>query len=400
MTGFFKDKNLLALYPAEDSGFPMRFYPLKRHFRSMRLLNYADLCHTAGIKRAEQYIRRTVAAEKTDIVLCCPFASDYQLSAHFYGSLREKARMVFWFADDAAYFESYNRYYAQTADAVITADYFAAFAYKRLEIPAIVCQDLTAGNKYFPVKTDKDIDVSFIGDMRKRGRREYIEFLRAAGISVVVHGQGADAGYLPAEKISEYLCRSRINLNFSQISVLDWKNADEPLLNRARQNTGRPREIALTGAFCLSEYSPSLDTMFRLGEEMDFFRDKVELLEKIRFYLANPEKREAMALAAHERAVKDYREEIYIPRMLAELAALLPSAGGAEPRADKIYLSRGFKVREINSLTFSMCVMAKNRRFKAALETVPFLFKHGLMIFIPGFFGGMLRATRNILDRI
>jgi hypothetical protein len=236
--------------------------------------------------------------------------------------------------------------------------------------------------------------------MRKRGRGEYIKFLEKAGIKVMVYGQGSANGYLPAEKISEYICRSRINLNFSQISELDWINSDEPLLNRVRQNTGRPREIALTGAFCLSEYSPSLGIMFRPGEEIDFFRNKEELLEKVKFYLAHPEKREALAKAAHDYAVKNYREEIYTQRMLEDLAARLERTGGAELHAGKIYLSRNFKIREINSLTFSIFIMAKNRRLKAAFRTSGLLFKHGFVIFIAGFSGGMSRAIRNILVKI
>jgi len=397
MTDFFKDKNVLALYPSEDTGFPARFYPLKPHFKSLHLLNYAETCHTEGIKSAERRILGTIAAEKIDLVLACPFSSDYQLSVAFYASVREKARLVFWFADDPAYFESYDRYYAQAADAVITSDHFVAFAYNRLEIPALVYQELNPGNNYLPVKIEKDIDVCFLGDLRKRGRREYIKFLEAAGIAVAVYGRGAANGYLPAEKISEFLCRSRINLNFSQLGALDWKNPDDPLLNRVRQNTARPREIASAGAFCLSEYSPALETMFKPGVEIDFFRDKAELLEKVRFYLANPEKREAMALAAHEYAINNYREEIYYPKILADLAERL-----ARPatRTAELYLSDGFKTREINSLTFSLFVMLRNRKLKASLEALRFLFKHGPEIFVRGFYGGLRRVADNALGKL
>jgi len=396
MTDFFKDKNLFVLYPADDSGFPARFDPLKPYFKSVRLLNYAAACHTEGIKSARRRIMNTVSREKIDLVICCAFASDYQLPVEFYAALREKTRLVFWFADDPSYFESYGRYYAQAADAVITSDHLVACAYNRLEIPALVYQELNPNNTCFPVKIEKDVDVCFLGDLRKRGRREYIEFLEKAGIKVAVYGQGAANGYLPAEKISEYLCRSKINLNFSQIGVLDWKNSDEPLLNRVRQNTGRPREIALAGAFCLSEYSPSLGEMFKPGVEIDFFRDKAELLEKVRFYLANPEKREAMARAAHDYAVKNYREESYIPKMLEDLADRLKAPAA---RAGRLYFSDSFKTREVNSLTFSMCVMVKNRRLKAALGTFRLLFKHGPVVFLAGFAGGLARAAHALLSK-
>lgn len=397
MTDTFKNKNVLALYPAEDSGFPARFDAFKPYFRSLHLLNYAEACHSAGIGNTERRIRELVSGNNIDLVLVCPFASDYQLSAEFYASLRRKTRLVFWFADDPSYFESYNRYYAQAADAVITTDYFASFAYKRLEIEAVVCQDLTAGNKYCPVRTERVIDVCFIGDMRKRGRKEYIDFLKQAGIAVEVYGQGAGGGYLPSEKISEYLCASKINLNFSQIGTLDWKNADEPLLNRVRQNPGRPREIALTGAFCLCEYSPSLETVFKPGEQIDFFRDKTELLEKVRFYLDNPGKREAIARAAHEHALKNYREDVYIPKLLGELKARLSPASGKPP---ELYFSKAFRAREVNSLTFSMFAMAKRLNLPAALEAFLLLFRHGPAAFLAGFPGGAWRAAKNALGKL
>lgn len=396
MQNYFKDKNVLALYPAEDSGFPMRFDPFRPYFKSLRLLNYARTSHTLGIRGAESEIRRLIAEEKIDILLCCPFASDYQLSVEFFASLRPSVKIIFWFFDDPIHFESYNRYYAQAADAVITTDHCVMSAYRRLEIPAVVCMDLTAGNKYFPVAVEKDIDVSFIGDMRKRGRQEYLDYLLKAGVDARAYGRGSANGYLPAGKISEYFCRSRINLNFSQIGTLDWKNSDEPLLNRVRQNTGRPREVAITGAFCLTEYSPSLDKMFVPGEETDFFRTPEELLEKVRFYLANPGKREAMARAAQARTQKDHLESAYIPRTLGALGDILAApAPGSWP----VYLSFAFKAREVNSRTFSMFVMLKLLRPLAALETFLLLFRHGPLAFLSGFPRGLARAARTALSR-
>lgn len=393
----FKQKNVLALYPADDSGFPARFDPLRGYFRTVTLINYAEACHRDGIGRTGDRILSLVASEKIDVVLVCPFASDYQLPIEFFAELRRRAKVVFWFADDPLYFESYDRYYAQAADLVITSDHLSVPAYNRLEIPAIVYQEMTPGNKCARVDAAKDIDVCFIGDVRKRGRLEYIEFLRGAGIQVTTFGQGSENGYLPPEKLSEYFCRSRINLNFSQTGALDWKNDDEPLLNRVRQNTGRPREVAATGAFCLSEYSPALDRMFRIGEETDCFRDRAELLEKVRFYLANPEKREALAAAAHARAGRDYKEEIFFGRMMADLAANLP----AGPAPDyPIYRSANFNKREINSRTFSMFVMLKKLRLAAALETFFLLFRHGPAAFLAGFPRGLARAAANALSKL
>lgn len=82
-------------------------------------------------------------------------------------------------------------------------------------------------------------------------------------------------------------------------------------------------------------------------------------------------------MSAHDHAIKTHKEDIYIPRLLEALAARLANPGTLNRPTDVIYVSDGFKVRMINSLTFSMCVMLKNRKFKFALETFPLLFKHG-----------------------
>lgn len=396
----FSDTNLLALYPAEDSGFPNRFFPIRPYFKSLTLLNYADTCHSEGIGGAQNRIAGLVREKKIGLVLVCPFASDYQLSPEFYAGLRQLVPVVFWFSDDPLYFESYCRYYAQAGDAVITTEPAAAAAYRWLEIPALICQDLTATNKYHPVKTEKDIDVCFIGDMRKPGRAEYVRFLSDNGIKTEVFGQGAPNGYLPSEKVPEYFCRSRINLNFSGVGAPDWKNPDQPLLARIRQNTGRPREIALTGAFCLTEYSPAMDIMFKPGEEIDYFRNREELLEKVRFYLANPEKREALAAAAHARAVADHREDVYLPRMLEELSALLKERGRKKPWGDRLFLSGSFKSREVNSLTFSAFLMLWRGRFLPAAATFFRLFRRGPAAFLSGFPRGAARAVGNLSGKL
>jgi hypothetical protein len=400
MTGLFADKNVLILYPADNSGFPAKLDALIKHFKSARLLNFVAYSHTHGIKNTERRIKDLIAGEKIDILLSYPFATDYQLSVDFYNSLRKEVKLVFCFMDDATYFEVYDKYYAQVADAVTTVDYSAIFAYKRLGIPAVLCQEVFVEGNLAPIAVKKDIDVSFIGDVRKRGRLEYIKFLKEAGINIVVYGQGSDNGFLPFDKMSEYICRSKISLNFSQNAELTWINSDEPLLNRVRIDTYRPREVALTGSFCLCEYSPFLHEMFNIGKEIDTFRDKAELLEKVAFYLSNPQKREALAVAAHKRAMEQYQPDIAARRLLKDLLSVLagpdPSAG---LRSD-IYLSDSFKIKEVNGLTFSMFIMLKNGKWRFAFEAFRLLFKNGFRIFLAGFYGGTIRALRSMSGKL
>lgn len=394
-TNIFLNKNILVLYPTDDNEYCRRFDLLKKHIKNTILFNFVDYSHSYGIKNTEKYVLDTIDNEKIDIVISYPFATDYQLSVEFYNSLKKKTKIVFWFSDDASYFDSYSKYYIQIADVVITSDYFAVFAYKRLGISAILCLETVVNNKLLPVEIEKDIDVCFIGDIRKRGRKEHIKFLTDNGIDVQTFGFGSDYGYLPGDKISEYFCRSKINLNFTQIGKLNWTNADEPLLNLVRQNNGRPIEIALTKSFCLSEYSPALDTIFAIGKEIDVFHNQKELLEKIRYYLSNPEKREEIAANAYQRARENYKPDIYIPKALKSIMQLLENNNQLKIETNELYLSNNFKVKTINGLTFSMFVMIKNCKIRYALETFFTLFKYGFVNFLIGFYGGIIRIIQT-----
>jgi hypothetical protein len=69
--------------------------------------------------------------------------------------------------------------------------------------------------------------------------------------------------------------------------------------------TRRSFEIPAMRSFMLSEYTDDLASMFREGEEAEFFRSKEELLDKIKYYLKHDAKRQAVADAGHRRLLRD-----------------------------------------------------------------------------------------------
>src|SRR5690606_16709969 len=80
-----------------------------------------------------------------------------------------------------------------------------------------------------------------------------------------------------------------------------------PSINqRIRQSKGRPIEIALCGGFILSQNAPGIEHMFEPGREIAIFQDKQQLLELIRKHLDAAEETQAMAHAAHARALRQY----------------------------------------------------------------------------------------------
>src|SRR4030042_3534552 len=281
-----------------------------------------------GIRRTESKIKEIVEDNDISIVFFAPNGSDYGLSIEFFKRLKNEAgaKNVLWVFDDEMIFDTLSKYYCQAFDAVVTCDYYATYSYRKLGVPSLYYFSSYSKSDFHPVEVNRDIDVSFVGDCTKSDRAEYINFLGERGIKVEVFGKGSGNGFVNKEGLSEIFSRTKINLNFTKVhspSVYAWFLEDNPIINLVRQNKGRPMEVAMTNSFCLSEYSPSLAVTFEIGTDMDVFYDKMDLLEKVQFYLMNEDIRVQMANSAYQKAVNVYEAGIFIPRLLESLCDVL-----------------------------------------------------------------------------
>lgn len=397
---FFKPKNLLLLFATNDNQYLNFHYAiLKEYFANTYQINFVGYFNQNGIKNTEKHILNFVLDKKIDIIISSPFAN-FHLSAEFYSKLKKNVKIIFMFWDDEFYFDVYSKYYSQISDAVITTDYFSVYSYRKLDVPAIWYFSPYSKNDYYPVEIKKDIDVSFLGDCTKNDRMEFINYLGKNGVNVETFGKGSKNDFVDRNKFSEIFSRSKINLHFTKMNRLNWINKEEPLLNRVKQNKGRPIEIALTKSFCLSEYAGVIEQLFTIGREIDIFYDKENLLEKIKYYLSNDKLRDKIAENAYKRALENYESGVYIPRLLEELEEILGKANRAKEKKAEIFLSRSFKVKTINALTFSMFALIKDKKILYALELFRELFKYGVFIFFAGFYGGLMRALKMKLTRI
>jgi hypothetical protein len=71
-------------------------------------------------------------------------------------------------------------------------------------------------------------------------------------------------------------------------------------------------EITAAGGFLLCNHQSEIDSFFEVGRECETFRTEEELLEKIHYYLTNPDERVAIALAGQKRTL---REHLYSHRL-------------------------------------------------------------------------------------
>ena len=102
------------------------------------------------------------------------------------------------------------------------------------------------------------------------------------------------------------------------------------------KNGGNMRLFETTGvgAFSLVEWKPvNLDEYFESGKEIETFRSKGELIEKIHYYLAHSNERETIAKRGQERCLREYSMEAkakefdqIIRKYLAQQKSRIPSS--------------------------------------------------------------------------
>lgn len=126
---------------------------------------------------------------------------------------------------------------------------------------------------------------------------------------------------------------SKININLHSSTYLESVNPFGDFLNP------RTFEIASCAAFQLVDERAYLGECFTLEQEIAAFRNLQEMREKIVYYLAHPEERREIALAARRRVLREHTYQRRALEMLGRIAGLradwTPRAGGL-PSAEEI----------------------------------------------------------------
>lgn len=78
----------------------------------------------------------------------------------------------------------------------------------------------------------------------------------------------------------------------------------------------RAFEVAGCGGFQLASYSPAIQEHFVIGEQIEVFRDRSELLEKVNYYLGHQDQARAIAKAGFQRAHAEHTYEHRLSQLL------------------------------------------------------------------------------------
>ncbi len=144
-----------------------------------------------------------------------------------------------------------------------------------------------------PAETRK-YGISFIG--QNYGiRKKYIDYLRNNGIDVFVRGMCWPGGEVSQDEMLNVYRNSLMTLGFGYISD-----------TKVKQLKGRDIENPMLGAAYITTYCDELAKFFVPDKEIIFYKDKKELLRKVKYYQDRPEEAIAIGAAGRARALKEH----------------------------------------------------------------------------------------------
>jgi len=286
-------------------------YGITQNYANSIVIDYFNLYFDNGKEKFENIILDTIKSNHIDIVFINFVSGDLTFELNFLKEISSKSYLIMNFYDSELFFEPIERYYAQCSDLVMlpTSSAFT-YNYKVLNINAISTLSLFNIDEYKNMNIKKDIAISFVGNIDKQSRREYIDYLELNGYKVATYGLGTKNGKVSFEKMIEIFNRTKINLNFSDTIThrsFDRKyNMNYSIVPKIakyiQQLKGRTIEVALCGGFTLTQDAVGIDELFN-DKQIGTFNTKEELLRKVIFYLENEHIREQMATSAYKKAI-------------------------------------------------------------------------------------------------
>lgn len=273
-----------------------------------------------GYWGANRRLSEVVRAWQPDVLFSVMFEEQLDWEVVRDISRRSNTTTVGWFCDDHYRFEGYSRHWAKALEWVVTTDAEAVPRYEAIGQPNVILSQW-ACNPHVHRRCGCALahDVTFVGQPHG-SRRETVQWLRWHGIEVETWGQGWPNGRLSQEQMVEVFGTSRVNLNLSASSTHRVFGSD-----RSPQIKARVFEVPGCGGLLLTEWAPRLNEYYQLDSEIVVFRDRREVLEKVRWLLGAREECARIADAGWRRTMAEHTYERRL-HSIFESVGVTPSA--------------------------------------------------------------------------
>jgi len=269
--------------------------------------DYLSLYKKMGKNKMNDLLIKTVKSLKPHLLFCSLF--EEQLKKEVLAEISNtKTTTLTWFYDDTWRFDNFCRLWSRVFNWTATTEEFMVEKYRKIGSNAIFLPFAINPKVYKPHKVTKSYDVTFVGGSHGF-RDQYYRKLKSKKIKAAFFGPSWN-NRLSTKNMVRLFSQSKINLNFTETSyqgpLLLWYLRRFGLIPRIHQHKARIFEIPGSGGFELSGWTKGIEKFYEPGKEIEIFKSTDEIIEKCRYYLRNPQKREAIAKAGYTRTLKDH----------------------------------------------------------------------------------------------
>ncbi len=266
---------------------------------------------------------------KPDVFFAFMYTDEF--SPYILDKIKDRTVSIAWFSDDSWRYWNYSRIWAKYFSWAITTYSWMPEIYKKHGQPNVIRSQWGANIDVYkpsPVPADRP-DTTFVGGWSKP-RGEIVDKIRNAGIPVDVWGGGwPSAKRASDEEMVKLFGISKVSLalnpppgfwNKDSVGRLFFRRSVDKIVpdyhfysnlrsflgRGTRQIKGRHFEIPACGGFMLTAHADDLENYFKPGEEIVFYENDDDYIDKIRYYLEHDAERERIAKAGYERTVKEH----------------------------------------------------------------------------------------------
>lgn len=278
------------------------------HFESRTRGAYRDF------RELNRRLLQVVLSEKPDVLLAVPFARELWLETiEIIGDLG--VGTICWTTDDSWKYPQQSRFLGHAFHCMTTTYPHVVPKYRRDGITNVLLTQWAARADKLqePLPAPQcEYAVTFVGAAHgSRPRR--VARLRELGLQVECFGNGWPSGPVASDDIPRIMRQSVISLNFSN-SYGD------------NQLKARTFEVPGAGGFLLTEYAPNIERYYKPGLEIEVFGSLEQLVKTAKAYLANPDRRDAVAWAGFERTRREHTYDRRLSEVIDFALAHRPSS--------------------------------------------------------------------------
>lgn len=322
MKKFVKKKKIIfAAWNVErkdDNPYQNWYLPLKDLFGKVIAFDTAKNYFRYGKKLMNNQLLDLINKERPDYVFFLIIYDEIDpLTLQKIRIISSKTITLNMFTDDDWRYEDFSRFYTLFIDYPIVniTDVNMKGPYLMDGIKNLSLSFGMNCNLFRPLDIEKKYDISFVG-RPNASRVSLVKFLLDNKISINVWGDGwenypeirkAYRGRLPADELVKVTNQSKINLGFTQGGY------------GKLQIKGRILEIAACKSFTLLEYFSAYKKYFKEGKELVMFKNKEDLIKKIKYYLIHEKEREKIADLAYNKMIRKYNKHLELIDYFSEI---------------------------------------------------------------------------------